>query len=194
MRIIYTSSSTGKYLLTNVSKPLGTILLVVMLLPFATLNAHTPYGQWDAYRERHLQVLTARSDLVGDAIADEWVAVLAEFLPKSKAVVSRARNFVRMASLLKTDQAKIAVLSHADAKAMFEGAAPFDDYGPMDLQVLLDDGAYLLVTRADLPENHGFLVVSTLLEKGADLNLSVPIEGVFGMDAHSGARAALKEH
>ena len=95
---------------------------------------------------------------------------------------------------LLTDQAKVAVLSHADAKAMSEGAAPFEDYGPMDLQVLLDDGAYLLVTRADLPENHGFLVVSTLLEKGTGLNLSVPVDGVDGMVAHSGARAALDDH
>ena len=188
------SSSTCKCLLTNVSRTLCAMLLVVMLLPFTAVNAHTPYAQWDAYRVRHLQVLTTRSDLVGDAIADKWVAVLAEHLPKSKAVVSRARNFVRMASLLKTDQAKVAVLSYADAKAMFEGAAPFEDYAPMELQVLLDDGAYLLLTRADLPENHGFLVVSTLLEKGEDLNLTIPVEGVYGMEVHPGARAAQDEH
>lgn len=186
--------SRGKCLLANVSRPLGAVLLIAMLLPFTALNAHTPYAQWDAYRVRHLQVLTTRADLVGDAIADKWVAVLAEHLPESKAVVSRARNFVRMASLLKTDQAKVAVLSYADAKAMFEGAAPFEEYGPVELQLLLDDGAYLLVTRADLPENHGLLVVSTLLEKGAGLNLSVPVAGMHGMDAHSGARTALDDH
>ena len=141
------------------------MLLIATLLPCTTLNAQTPYAQWDAYRVGHLQVLTSHSDLVGDAIADKWVAVLAEHLPKSKAVVNHAGNMVHMASLLKTDQAKVAVLSHADAKAMFEGNAPFEDYGPMDLQVLVDDGAYLLVTRADLPEDHGFLVVSALLEE-----------------------------
>ena len=183
-----------KCLLANASRALSAILLIVLLLSFTPLNAHTPYAQLDAYRVRHLQVLTARSDLVGDAIADKWVAVLSEHLPKSKAVVSRARNFVRMASLLKTDQAKVAVLSYADAKAMFEGAAPFEDYAPMELQVLLDDGAYLLLTRADLPENHGFLLVSTLLEKGAGLNLTIPVKGVYGMDVHPGARAALDEH
>ena len=170
------------------------MLLVTILMPFTVLYAHTPYAQWDAYRVRHLQLLTTRSDLVGDAIADKWVAVLAEYLPESKAVVSRASNFVRMASLLKTDQAKLAVLSHADARAMFEGATPFEDYAPMDLQVLLDDGAYLLVARTDFPESHGFLVVSTLLEKGADLGLSVPVDGAYGMEAHSGARATLDEH
>lgn len=170
------------------------MLLIVMLLPFSTLSAHTPYAQWDAYRERHLQVLTTRSDLAGDAIADKWVAVLAEHLPESKAVVSRARNFVRMASLLKTDQAKVAVLSHADARAMSEGAAPFEEYGPVELQVLVDNGSYLLVSRADLPENHGLLVVSTLLEEGAGLDLFVPLQGVYGMVTHPGALAALDDH
>lgn len=169
-------------------------LFVTLLLPFTVLNAHTPYAQWDAYRVRHLQVVTTRSDLAGDAVADQWVAVLAEHLPESKAVVSRARNFVRMASLLKTDQAKVAVLSHADAKAMHEGAPPFEDYGPIQLQVLVDDGVYLLVTRADLPENHGFMVVSTLLDNGADLKLSVPVDGMSGLTTHSGALAALKAH
>ena len=192
--MIKATSSKPNGLLTQVGKPLSAIAFIAMLLPLTSLYAHTPYAQWDAYRVRHLQVLTSRSDLIGDAIADKWVAVLAEHLPKSKAVVSRARNKVRMASLLKTDQAKVAVLSYADAKAMIEGAPPFEDYGPMDLQVLLDDGAYLLVTRSDLPEEHGALVVGALLEEGVGLGLTVPIDGAVGLEAHVGALNALKEH
>lgn len=170
------------------------MLFLAFILHYSVVEAHTPYAQWDAYRVRHLQVLTTRSDMTGDAIADKWVAVLAEHLPQSKAVVSRARNYVRMASLLKTDQAKVAVLSYADAKAMVEGTTPFEEYGPVDLQVLVDDGAYLLVTRADLPESHGFLVVSTLLDKDAGLDLSVPPGGVDGINLHPGAQAAIGDH
>ncbi|MFK8083413.1 MAG: hypothetical protein AB8B97_24295 [Granulosicoccus sp.] len=188
------TASRYKRLLTNIGNKQRMLLLIVTLLPFNALNAHTPYAQWDAYRVRHLQVLTTRSDLQADAIADKWVAVLAEHLPKSKAVVSRARNFVRMASLLKTDQAKVAVLSSGDAKAMFEGTAPFEEFGPIKLQVLLTDGAYLLVTRADLPESHGFLMVSTLLDEETGLNLAVPDTGIHGMKVHAGALAALDEH
>lgn len=99
-----------------------------------------------------------------------------------------------MASLLKTDQAKVVVLFYADAKAMFEGATPFEDYGPMDLQVLVDDGAYLLVTRSDLPEEHGALVVRALLEEGVGLGLSVPDGEVFGMGVHSGALEVVSDH
>jgi len=183
-----------KNLSTFVDRLTYNVLILVLLLPASVLNAHTPYGQWDSYRTRHLQVLTSRSDLVGDAVADKWVAVLAEHLPKSKAVVSRARNFQRVASLLKTDQAKVAVLSYEHAQSMFNGHAPFEEFGPMPLQVLLDNGAYLLVTREDLPKEHGFLLVETLLEQAVGLQLSVPKIGPFGMPVHPGAQEVMDEH
>jgi len=169
---------------------LAAMLALAGVLFASPLYAHAPYAQWDSFRERHLQVLSTRSDLAGDAVADQWVAVLSEHLPKSKAVVSRARNFVRMASLLKTDQAKVAVLTHEQAESMSKGAAPFDAVGPVSLQLLLDNGTYLLVAREDLPKEHGFLVVATLLEQASALNLSVPSEGPFGMTIHPGAQAA----
>lgn len=188
-------SSTIDTLLTRVNRViivglLSVAMVFVTLMSVSSVKAHTPYGQWDSFRVRHLQVLTSRSDLTGDAIADKWVAVLAEHLPKSKAVVSRARNFVRVASLLKTDQAKVAVLSYDQAKSMLNGTAPFEDYGPMPLQVLLDNGVYLLVARTDLPNQHGYLVVTTLLEQADALNLSVPADGVVGMEVHPGALSA----
>jgi len=169
-------------------------LTFALLAPVTVLQAHTPYGQWDSYRTRHLQVLTTRSDLVGDAVADEWVAVLAEYLPKSKAVVSRARNFTRLASLLKTDQAKLAVLSHKQAHAIVNGTSPFEEFGPLPLQILLDNGAYLLVARDDLPKKHAFLVVDTLLDQAARLQLSVPENGPFGIQIHPGAEEVVADH
>ena len=159
-------------------------------LAVSTALAHTPYGQWNSFRKRHLQVLTARSDLTGDKVADSWVAVLSQHLPKSKAVVSRARNMVRVASLLKTDQAKLAVLSHAQANAMFSAAPPFEAFSPMALQLLVDDGSYLLVAREDLPLEHGFLLTVTLLEQAESLSVAVPLSGLFGIPVHPGARSA----
>lgn len=167
------------------------ILTATLIVPFASVSAHTPYGQWDSFRLRHLQLLTTRTDLTGDAFADTWVAVLAEHLPKAKAVVSRARNFARLASLLKTDQAKLAVLSHDHASAMYYGTAPFEDFGPIPIQVLLDNGTHLLITREDLPVDHGFLLVATLLEQATELNITVPEDSQFEMAVHAGAIAAV---
>jgi len=186
LTMLYPLSARWKYfpnklVTSNPFKLLTAMLVLAALTSVNNLYAHTPYAQWDAFRVRHLQVLTSRSDLNGDAVADQWVAVLAEHLPKSKAVVSRARDFTRVASLLKTDQAKIAVLSYKQAKSMINGYEPFEEFAPLPLQLLLDNGTYLLVAREDLP---------TLLEQATALNLSVPSEGVFGMSIHPGAQAA----
>jgi hypothetical protein len=158
----------------------------------APAAAHMPYRQWDIFRKRYLQILTSRTDLDGDALGDEWVALLRDKLPLSRALVSRARDMERIASLLKTDQGKLAVLSYADAEAMFGGKTPFEDYAPMPLEVLLDHGAHLLVTRQDLPLHHGFLITATLMEQAGALHIAVPPEGKFGMAVHAGARSYLR--
>ncbi len=158
--------------------------------PLAPSWAHTPYRQWDIFRRRYLQVLTSRSDLAGDAIGDDWVAHLLQRLPLSRAMVSRARDTARVASLLKTDQARLAVLSHADARAIAAGLPPYDEYAPMPLQVLLANASHVLVVRENLPLHHGYAIASALLEDGDRLALSAPLDGLNGMSLHPGARAA----
>ncbi len=151
--------------------------------------AHTPYAQWDVFRKRHLQILTSHADLPGDETGDEWVAVLRDKLPLSRAMVSRAHDMPRVAALLKTNQSKLAVMSYMHARLMFTGSAPFEEYAPMPLEVLVDDGKYLLVTRPDLPLHHGFLIAATLMGEAEKLHLLNPGKGKFGMRVHAGAQA-----
>lgn len=170
---------------------LGAVSVIASLaLPFRAALAHSPYRQWDIFRKRHLQVLTSRSDLEGDSTGDAWVALLLQRLPLSQAMVSRARDMRRVASLLKTDQAKLAVLSYADAKALMTGAPGYEEYTPMPLQLLLDNGKHLLVARENLPLHHAFVVTATLLGEAKSLRLVVPLEGRLGMSVHPGARSA----
>lgn len=169
---------------------LNTAALAVLPAGFACpAAAHTPYRQWDIFRKRYLQVLTSRTDAVGDALGDSFVAVLRDKLPLSRALVSRARDLVRIASMVKTDQGKLAILSHADAHAMFSGKPPFDPFFPMPLEVLLDSGAHLLVTRPDLPLHHGYLIAATLADPASALPARVPLGGKLGMGLHAGALA-----
>ncbi len=158
--------------------------------PLMPAFAHTPYRQWDIFRRRYLQVLTSRSDLAGDAIGDEWVAQLLQRLPLSRAMVSRARDVGRVASLLKTDQARLAVLSHEDVRRFANGLPPYEDFAPMPLQVLLSNATHALVARDNLPLHHGFAITSSLLEDKDRLGLAVPLDGLHGMAPHPGARAA----
>ena len=168
----------------------ATALITAVLWPVTQALAHTPYAQWDLFRKRNLQILTSHSDLPGDTIGDEWVDFLRKKLPLSRAMVSRARDVVRVASLLKTNQSKLAVLSYQHAQAMMTSAAPFEDYKEMPLQIMLDNGTHVLVARQDLPLHHGFLISVTLLEQAGPMRLTVPLKGKFGMQVHPGARAA----
>jgi hypothetical protein len=97
----------------------------------------------------------------------------------------------RIAALLKTNQSKLAVLSYMHARMMFTGEPPFQDYAPIPLEVLVDDGKYLLVARSDLPLHHGFLITATLMSEAEKLHLIDPGKGRFGMQLHAGARAFL---
>lgn len=158
--------------------------------PLTPALAHTPYRQWDIFRRRYLQVLTSRSDLDGDAIGDEWVAQLKQRLPLSRAMVSRARDLGRVASLLKTDQARLAVLSHDDARLLASGLPPYEDYAPMPLKILFGNASHVLVARENMPMHHAFAITAALLEDGDRLGLMVPLDGIDGMTLHPGARAA----
>jgi len=167
-------------------------LLATGLLPALGASvacAHTPYAQWDVFRKSHLQLLTSHADLAGDDVGDLWVEVLRAKLPLSRAMVSRAHDMPRIAALLKTNQSKLAVLSYMHARLMFTGSPPFQDFAPLPLEVVVDDGKYLLVSRPDLPLHHGFLIATTLMSEAQKLNLIDPGKGRFGMVLHAGARA-----
>jgi len=151
--------------------------------------AHTPYRFWDVFRKRNMVILTSHQDYTGDDIGDLWVATLRQNLPLSRALVSRTQDLGRMASLLKTDQVKLAVLSHEHARQMFAGDAPFESFKPLELQILVDNGKYLLVTRPDLPTYHGYLLTTALMEAADKLQLVNPGKGRFGMPVHAGAQA-----
>ena len=117
---------------------------------------------------------------------------LRDKLPLSRAMVSRAHKMTRTASLLKTDQVKIAVLSYEHAQQMLSGAAPFAEFVPMQLEILVDDGQHLLVCRTDVPLYHGYLITTALMESADSLKLLKPASARFGMALHPGALASYR--
>jgi hypothetical protein len=165
------------------------LLAALVSIPFSRAFAHTPYRFWDVFRKRNLQILTSHADYTGDDLGDNWVAVLREGLPLSRAMVSRAHDMPRIASLLKTNQVKLAVLSYMHARLLFTGAPPFEEFAPLPLEILVDNGSYLLLTRPDLPLDHGYLITAALMEEADKLTLIKPGKGQFGMAVHAGAKA-----
>lgn len=152
------------------------------------LSGHTPYRQWKVFRQRYLLIMTTREDLEGDALGDRFAEVLVAELPQSRAMVSRTLHLERIASLLTTNQANIAVLARDHALALARGEAPFADYGAFPVQVMVEAGRHLLVCREDVPLHHGYLIAATLMGHAAELGVRIP-QVADVIPTHPGAAA-----
>lgn len=137
--------------------------LAVAAGPWGVAMAHTPYGQWVVYRQKHLLVGAHRGDAETYALAKKVVAALGAELPEAKARVARGPRPQRIASLMQTGQLMLAVLSRQEAQAMIEARPPFEDYRPTPLNALAGlSEDYLLVASPDLPADHAWLVTQAL--------------------------------
>ncbi|MBT8365957.1 MAG: hypothetical protein KJP23_14770 [Deltaproteobacteria bacterium] len=134
--------------------------LAIMTWIFCT--GHTPYRQWAVHRQKHLFVVTSRTDGSSYELGKHVAEILATHLPASKARVTRAPNMERIGSLISTKQLDVALLSHSNAAAMLSGLPPFVEYGPVPLRTIIELGDYLLVCRDDFPARHAYLMVRTL--------------------------------
>lgn len=162
------------------------------------LTGHTPYNQWKIYRQRFLLIHTTREDADGDALGDAFVAALLANLPASRAQVARGPTYARIASLLSTGQAEVAVLTPDLALALTRSAPPFEDFIATPLAVIAETQRHQLVCVDRLPLHHGYLIAQALMQDGAVPGLVVPqreagtpaAEG--RLPTHSGALAFVR--
>lgn len=138
------------------------------------LSGHTPYNQWKIFRQRFLLIHTNREDLESDALGDAVAAALLAHLPASRAQVARGPTHGRIASLMSTGQADVAVLSTELAWALARASPPFQDYAPTALNVLVENDRHQLICVDRFPRHHGYLVAQALMAEGAALGVSVP--------------------
>lgn len=129
-------------------------------------SAHTPYRQWQVYRQRHLLIGTSKADAPTYPLGQEIARLLATHLPEASARVTRGPDPWRLASLLTSGQLEVVLLSIADTEALRDGRAPFEAFGATELRGLFRFGDYLLVCRPDFPDRHAYQVVGALSEEG----------------------------
>lgn len=130
----------------------------IALLPLA----HTPFPQWKVYRKLHLFIVVNRED----AAAYEWgqaiAHTLADELPESRAMVTRAHDALRLASLISTQQLDVALLSRSALTAWQEQQPPYDQLEPTHLQELFEVEDYVLISRDDFRAEHAGWIRETL--------------------------------
>ena len=149
----------------------------------APAMAHTPYGQWVVYRQKHLLVGAHRGDLRTYELAQDVVAGLALELPEAQARVARGPRPQRIASLMGTGQLFLAVLSADEAGRMARADAPFEGYRPTPVHALAAlDAEYILFAAPEFPIEHGWLVTEAVDLAGLG---TLPA----GLEMHDGAAA-----
>jgi len=168
------------------------LLTGILTLPLAApVSAHTPYRQWKVLRQRFLLVHSSRSDPVTDDIAEQLVDLMDRVLPKAHAMVARAPDEQRIASLLTTGQAVLAVMRGEQAIDLYQRSGEFRDFDGQQLRALVAIGDYLLVTVASFPRHHAWLVTSALIENGVDFGIRLPdfTAATISVPLHDGAAA-----
>jgi hypothetical protein len=168
--------------------------LALAALGLPLLMGHTPYRQWKLYRQTHLLIFTTKDDPASDELGERIAARLREVLPDSKAQVARAPHAQRIASLITTGQADVAVLSRADASALALRQPPFGDYLPVALRVLAQTAQHQLVCREDFKAQHAWLVAEALAGEavpGLVLPQDAPGNG-DAVPAHAGTAAFVR--
>jgi hypothetical protein len=151
--------------------------------------AHTPYRQWKVLRQRFLLVHSSRADPVSDEIAEQIVVIFDRVLPQANAMVARAPDEQRIASLITTGQAVLAVMRQDQAIDLYRQQGGFQDYQGGMLRALVSIGDHILVTSEHFPRHHAWLVTSALVENDAELDVRV-VTGSTDSDAvppHEGA-------
>jgi hypothetical protein len=148
--------------------------------------AHTPYGQWQVYRRKHLLVGCHKDSERTYSLAKQIVNELETYLPEASARVARAPTAQRIASLMATDQMEVAVLSLQNALDMMTGEGKFKPFGQIPLRVLMTIDDWMLVCSADMPDRHAWLVSDALLHSFA-VSDNARDTGFNDLEWHAGA-------
>ena len=165
-----------------------------VLVPRLTL-AHSPWGQYAVYRQKHLLVLSTRDDAPTYPYSKLLVDAINRGAPEASARPARAKNLRRAYDLLRTDQFQFALLSVPNVDSMRDATGPFVGEETVALRTVYEFGELQFVVRADFPENLVAVVADAVL---ANIDLlpeaSAPEDVAQSATLHPGARWAIEEY
>ncbi|MEM9909103.1 MAG: hypothetical protein AAF921_29245 [Cyanobacteria bacterium P01_D01_bin.44] len=124
--------------------------------------AHTPFPQWKVYRKLHLFVVVNREDTTAYDLGQAIAQTLADEIPESRAMVTRARDSFRLASLISTQQLDVALLPRSELTAWQDHQPPYAQLQPTALKELFEIEDYVLISRDDFRSDHAAWIRETL--------------------------------
>ena len=163
----------------------------LIVLAMLTVSAHTPYRQWEVYRMKHLLIGTSREDAASYPLGKQLAELLVQTVPESRARVTRARTVERLGSLIATDQLQVLLLSENHVSELAQGTGSFKAFGPIDIVRLFRFDALVLVSRAEFPASHAWIIARAFLDNAETVGGTPPRTGDGQVPIHPGVLAAV---
>lgn len=157
--------------------------------------AHSPWGQYAVYRQKHLLILSTRDDPDSYEYSKLLVNVINRAAPEASARPARAINLDRAYNLLRTDQFQFALLSSENIEAMRHATGSFSGRPSVELKTIYKFGNLEFVVLADFPEQLVEIVANAVLTHWKDLPGALERSEILKSAAlHPGARHAIRAH
>ena len=168
------------------------LILTLFALHPALILAHSPWGQFQVYRQKHLLVLSTRDDLPSYPYSKKLVNALNKSVPEAKARPARAINLERAYNLLRTNQFQFALLSKVNIEMMRSASDQFEGKDKIDLKTIYEFGDLEFVVQPDFPEDLVAVVAHGVVESLSTLPEAKPASEVISNEKlHAGARKVL---
>ena len=166
--------------------------LPIFILIAFVLSAHSPWGQYQVYRQKHLLIMSTIDDEPTYPFSKKLVAAINEVLPHARARPARAKHFQRVHSLFSTKQMQVMLLSRSNAVAALNGEGPFAAHGSLDFRVLYQFGDIQLLVQVDFPDQFAWLVTDAIIRAQAIIEADTPNIVLELPNLHPGSLTALK--
>ena len=138
---------------------------------------HSPWGQYHAYRQQHLLIMSTREDAPTYPFSKQLVKVINQELPEASARPARARTFKRVQSLLSTGQIPLLLLSKKNARALINGTGPFRKFGKTESFVIYNFGDLVLLSEPNFPNRHAWQLTKVFMNiVNESINAKSPLE------------------
>ena len=166
--------------------------IIVFFLLYIILSSHSPWGQYLAYREQHLLIMSTREDAPTYPYSKILVEVLDEVLPEASARPARARTFKRVQSLFSTNQMPLVLLSKKNAIDLINGEGPFKQYGSADAEVVYFFDDLVLLAQPNFPDRFAWLLTDAIVKLETQLSgATSPLKVEKIIKIHPGTLMAL---
>ena len=159
---------------------------------YILVSGHSPWGQYNAYRQQHLLIMSTREDAPTYPFSKELVEVINQKLPEASARPARARTFRRVQSLLSTGQIPLLLLSKTNARALVQGIGPFKKFGKTKSFVIYNFGDLVLLAEPNFPNRYAWQLTKVFMDISIkSINANSPLKIRQVTDIHQGTLMAL---